>query len=702
MVEVLIVIAITVILFGLLIRPLVDTLRYTKDAQLEAAAQDSARQTMEILSREIGSAAYVSDNATYAFQATNGNLEYSSTPGVQTAQYSNFLNIPVPSINPATGALTTTGALAHLYNAKLDLVMARHQNSSTLTDPTAGGAPITITSKSLAGGQGNYITSTPLTFPLAPDTTIVRYFVGLKNPDDPYSNSRDHVQSTGNNASDNTYVLYRVQCNPETKVQGSSNYLLFPTNPTNGQPILDDPDFFRPVTTSDVNWLSPTHTTYSATDVALHNARYEQWKMIAKPIINAPEIDLLQLPHNYDRTIDYDSSSGEFPGIAHYGGDHDPVTGTDYPVEHVSVTFTPGAVSMDAAPSTTADYQERGIASGTNGLGPGMPYVPTVYQSEGQAWTRPYFVYLYPTSTNGQAIVNTYYYGITQALTTSGSVTAGDVVEYYYAPNAAPEALYDLTTNHIVVTTTTPHIIPATINEDQGTITFSEPAVVGAGNANQTTPSAFNRTWIYTPSTNTNAFIGTNVLDLTQNDDNNDVSPLNNYQTTSNGVQNTGKYLDYAFIVPGSLRVYGPDMTAGPGTYADQQAYQAGSQSSGTTTTLQPVLYTEVSANTIPGPNQYQVNYLSGQITFMPFDQFTAWPPGSQFQIIYDYQANMLPSTTTQAVSSSNPAYPFAVRVTYHSRDSIQASVGVRYIDSLGNAQDQLLSNAIQVGNINR
>src|SRR5690349_4443530 len=88
MVEVLVVIAITITLMGWLVRPPIDTLRYTKDAQLAAAAQDSARKTLEIVSREVGSAAYVFDNSSYAFDGTSV-----SASGAPAEQFSNFLNI---------------------------------------------------------------------------------------------------------------------------------------------------------------------------------------------------------------------------------------------------------------------------------------------------------------------------------------------------------------------------------------------------------------------------------------------------------------------------------------------------------------------------------------------------------------------------------------------------------------------------------
>ena len=67
LVEMLVVIAITVILFALLLRPLVESLRLTQSAQVQAAAQDAARITMERITRELGSAVYVYDNASHPF-----------------------------------------------------------------------------------------------------------------------------------------------------------------------------------------------------------------------------------------------------------------------------------------------------------------------------------------------------------------------------------------------------------------------------------------------------------------------------------------------------------------------------------------------------------------------------------------------------------------------------------------------------------
>jgi len=736
MIEVLIVIAITIVLFFLLIRPLTDTLRYTKDAQLQAAAQDSARKTTEIMSREISNAAYVSDNATYAFNAVAANL-VPTTNGLQVEQYSNFLNVQVPLGDPATGKLvanTTTAPwpYAHIYNAKVDLVMARHAAAATkdLYDPTAGGDPVQFdkSAKNLIGEGGSKLTATNLIFPLAPGTSMIRYFIALKDPDADYSNDRDHI--FGQKVHNNTYILYRAQFSPTTlspsSVAGSPPiYLLFATDPATNQPILDDPDFFRHVTANDANqpnWLDPAHGPYSPSDATAHNDRVDQWLKLAKPVITAPEIDLLELPHNSDRTLAFDPATGVFPGIPHYGGDWDPVLGKAFPIERTSIAFTPGAVSADAAPSTTNDYQSRGIAGGTNGVASGLPYIPTVYQATGGSWTRPYtiFFYLQSSGTSGLTQNNADYYYVTQAPSSAvvGTVTiaAGDLVEYYFTGGVGSPA-FDVTQGRIL----TQDAIPVVVNEDLGTISFSVPAVVGAGGPSGSAPNPFNRQWVYTPpasstvDNNKAAFSpgGTyagNTLDLTQSDDAGNVSPLNNYQTLGDlsGATLT-KYLKYAFITPGTLRIYGPDMTKGA-NYPGQAA-----ESGNLAFTSKAVLYTEVSANTAPDANQYVVDYSTGIVTFAPLSQLMSadtsnpgpfyWP--GSFSATYEYQCNMRPNLYVSTPISGggatpNPANPLLVKVTYHSREYLGLTIGVRYIDSVGSSQNVVLSNSVKVGNLNR
>ena len=92
LIEILIVIALTAVLFALLLIPLISALRYTKQAQIVTAAQDAARITKERIARELGSAVYVFDGTSHPFQLTNGTA---IAPGDDA--YTNFLDLPLLS-----------------------------------------------------------------------------------------------------------------------------------------------------------------------------------------------------------------------------------------------------------------------------------------------------------------------------------------------------------------------------------------------------------------------------------------------------------------------------------------------------------------------------------------------------------------------------------------------------------------------------
>ena len=95
LVEILVVIGITAVLFFLLLGPLINSFRLTQRAQMLTAAQDAGRRTLEILTRELGSAAYVFDNTSHPFsgQLTNAQI---ATASVQYDEFTNFLDIDVP------------------------------------------------------------------------------------------------------------------------------------------------------------------------------------------------------------------------------------------------------------------------------------------------------------------------------------------------------------------------------------------------------------------------------------------------------------------------------------------------------------------------------------------------------------------------------------------------------------------------------
>lgn len=685
LVELLVVIAITVILFSLLLRPLVESLRLTQGAQVQAAAQDAGRITLERLTRELGSAVFVYDNASHPFANAAG-----TTPaGAQTDRFTNFLDLAVPNSdgNPV---------VEHAYNAKIDIVPARHQDNGGLTDPTAGDEPV-LPSKAGIGSAS--LSSTGLLFPLAPSSVIVRYFVGLKDPTKPYTNSNEGLLAAASSTGDNTYILYVAQAQPYMKDPNNAgkytvNTNLFATRTDangNSVPELDDPDFFRYVTTSDVNWLSPTHAAYSTSEMADHNTRVDNWVKIAKSVITAPDIDLIQLPHDTDGSISYETGTPATPpadactagnnsvscaGVSHSGTAYDPVGKKVYPIINTTVTFRPAGVEGDAAPATTTEYSSIGVPADAADNG-GLPYIPPLYTASSQSWSFPYTITLYPQHlSGGQVLPDTTNYFSTD-LDTSGAT--GDIIEYKHAGSSTPVAVYDVTTGAAI---TGNAYVPMTVNPDSGTINFAQPALPN----NTQTPT--NRYWrIDVPTLNgtglpmTGPVTVAGIVDLTQ---------LSNSPLAPNGTA-TGTQVANAHIVPGSLRVYGPDSTPGP---------NLGNS----------VLYSLVSQGTPLSFNEYRVDYVNNTLQFYVDssnklqETTTTGNAVDPVQISFDYQANMSPVDTTNAtISSTNPAMPMLVKVDYQTRDLIDVNIGIRlYDNSQGHALIIPVSNRVQIGNSNR
>ena len=135
LIEILVVIALSALLIGLLLRPLYQALAYTKDAQVETAAQDSARKTMEMITRELGTAAYVFDNTSHPFDGSTTPTDVGQTNDTADKS-SNFLNLSIPDTNisgspvltrlltittPRGSSSTYKDIILHAYGAKLDL-----------------------------------------------------------------------------------------------------------------------------------------------------------------------------------------------------------------------------------------------------------------------------------------------------------------------------------------------------------------------------------------------------------------------------------------------------------------------------------------------------------------------------------------------------------------------------------------------------
>ncbi len=707
LIEILIVIALTAVLFALLLVPLVSALRYTQQAQIVTAAQDAARITKERITRELGSAVFVFDGTSHPFQTSNAIVAGDD-------RYTNFLDLPI--LNNAGVAV-----VAHAYNAKLDFVLPKLNGTGGTVDPTTN-EPIAYTQSK----NGSAIISNPsYVFPLAAGTTMIRYFVGLKDPTKPYNSTREG-KSIANN--DNTYVLYRAQFLPYNKAANgvTPNTDLFALRlKADGTPVvpnipdLDDPDFFRYVTTNDVNWLNDSHTSYTAAEVTAHNARVDKWVQIAKTVIPGPNVDLILLPHNADNTLAYDTA-GAFNGVAHSGVAHDPVADKPYPIINTSVTFRPATVSGSATPGTTSDYSSAGtVAVDQNGFA----YVPTVYTATSQSWSLPYHVGVYPSNYN--AATDMYYDteqfagaqvtaanpagypptgpAVAGVTFTPSVINPGDILERRHLStdtDANGTVVYDVTQGFPVTqsganyTLGGTQFVPMTINPDTGVIMFAAPSLPnGPGDR-------YNRAWNYGPvdmttldSQNLGGIDTAGVLDLTLpvhatatlTD-----SPLQGVHILTNSGNPALTGVANAHIVPGSLRVTGPDQTSGPNSGL-------------------AVSYTEInsSVNSEVGDNQYSVDYGTSTLHLRP--------GVTGVSVVYDYQANMvpskslpspLPSTFTMTDLNSTPYLPnlpMDVKVDYQTRDLIDVTLGVRIYDVTSNrAQVIPAETKIKIGNSNR
>ena len=725
LIELLIVIALTAVLLTLLIVPLISALRYTQQAQIVTAAQDAARIVKERITRELGSAVFVFDGTSHPFQTSN-----TIQPGDDA--YTNFLDLQI--LNSTGGSV-----IAHAYNAKLDFVLPKLNDSGAAIDPTTN-EPISYTQSQ----NGSAIIGNPsLVFPLAAGTTMIRYFVGLKDPTKPYNNTRE---GKANGGTDNTYILYRAQFQPYTPVPATGNQpatvtpntALFATrNNSSGTPIpeLDDPDFFRYVSTSDTNWLNDSHVPYTAAEVIAHNARVDKWIQIAKAVIPGPNVDLLLLPHNADNTLAYDPANGAFPGVAHSGVAVDPVTGKSYPIVNTSVTFRPATVSGNATPGTTSEYNTQGVVSVDQS---GYTYIPTVYTAGSQSWSLPYHVSLFPnnynsppaTATPAQITALSMYYDTEQFAAGRTMVTPpssypptgvpnttlyiypGDILEYRHLntdQSAQGTLVYNVTQGYPVSVGGMGYVlgedpakplqfVPMTINPDAGTLMFTAPALPNGPYDRQ------NRQWNYGtvpvyPSSPTQTDLdtqnkggidSTGALDLTLPASATPAltdSPLQGYHQFTVGGSLVSTGVENAHLVPGSVRVTGPDQTSGP--------------NSGQATT-----YTEVNSSVgTVSDNQFSIDYATGILHLTPGT--------TGVSVIYDYQANLtltlplstpLPSNLTLPLDlASNPYLPMQVKVDYQTRDLIDVNIGVRIYDITNNrAQVIPTETKIKIGNSNR
>lgn len=245
--EMMIVVALTVIILGLVFGPLMQTFGLTRRAQIMIRAQDNARLALNQISRDLGDAMYVYDNTR------------------------DPINFPVVDSN---GSPTT----AQVYYAKVDLVLPRMHGYCTAPDnkhdPNNVGNPREFDrgdeSAPVCKYDGTRLELRPVQ-PLAPDTVIVRYFIALQDPSKPYCNP--YANKKSDSGDKNMYVLYRAEFSPLDDASGKN--ALFPKGRSANE-NLADPNFF-----------------YNTDTNSFGEPYWQAWKKISRIIVNPTDTDLV-------------------------------------------------------------------------------------------------------------------------------------------------------------------------------------------------------------------------------------------------------------------------------------------------------------------------------------------------------------------------------------------------------------------------
>jgi prepilin-type N-terminal cleavage/methylation domain-containing protein len=216
LIELLTVIAITGVLLTIIVLPIFQTFNLVRTAQSYSDAQEKARKLMDRITREIQGSVGVRDNT-----GLKGTLDLLVPTGPGSVDAT--IKVPIPYlkldiIKPAEGTPEVDPLGNPIYR----------NPSSQHIDPT------------LSSPKGQPV------LPVAPGATIVRYFVGLRDPfykaavqNGPgiYDNPYDGLLMKQNGDRDNLYVLYRAE------VPFNATYF---AQDKNGTLIIDDPDFFIP------------------------------------------------------------------------------------------------------------------------------------------------------------------------------------------------------------------------------------------------------------------------------------------------------------------------------------------------------------------------------------------------------------------------------------------------------------------------
>ena len=254
LIELLTVMAITALLLTIIVEPILSSISFVNLALAYSNAQTSARHLMASIGKDISNSTGVRDNS-----GDNGALDF-------------YVPTEAGSTNPY--------ALVRIPYTKLDILEAAKGEPSPngFINPINGKIDPTLHAPA---GQ-------PV-LPVVPGSTMVRYYIALRDPFQtgsnnpaPYNNPYNKLLGLGT-GEDNLFVLYRAEVNPyalgQDPATGKVEYMYFATG-ANGQPILDDPDFMVPDGTGAKAWR--IHNWLTASVLETEVAHYD----MLQPVYN--------------------------------------------------------------------------------------------------------------------------------------------------------------------------------------------------------------------------------------------------------------------------------------------------------------------------------------------------------------------------------------------------------------------------------
>ncbi len=622
LIEMLTVMAITAILLGIIVTPVVQSINLVKLGDAYNQAQENARIELDKISREISNGAGVRDNS-----GDNGAIavEVPTGPG---------------SVNPTTTVL--------LPYSKLDIVNFSQGipgPNGTFVNPTTGKIDPTLTAPK---GQVN--------LPVTPGTTITRYYIALRQPlipvpqgaplnpnINPYFNPYNGLLMAISGGQDNLYVLYKATVAPYIWTQNQAtgvwsygvNTNFFATD-ANGNIILDDPYFMIPDGTATKaariqNWI----------DASVVQTQVSRFDMIA-PIYNkqSRQVDYVQdaagdfVPQLISllqfRADQQTTEPAQALTAMKLGNENDQMNAVGSDVFRTKFGgWSQPVISINASvngqPGAQLTIQDLTRSDGSVGfseyLGGTELFDVSDYIGLSSSGTR------YPFSLALQSTLNRFNWipGGGTNLANFEPMTFDSAAGKIYASfpisdvglNALPPTVADPTgsrPNEPLVnegTETTPFT-----NADSGAV-FGGPGF--------TVNDAFNHAYSLVSSSTTTSDQTVNVkriidLRVTPNEDGT-YGPLfpsstANMATGNVVVANNPNGFPRAAIVPGSDVVYGPDQNPGP-NYGNQ------------------VRYTRIAQGN-PGPDQYRINYANETIPSNFASYFTAAELAGYNPNVYD------------------------------------------------------------------